>query len=137
MRILLDTHAFLWLNTAPKRVGQTAFAACQDPLNALHLSLASLWEIQIKQQIGKLQLMVPWAQMLLTQQQAKGLQPLPLTLDHIQALQELPPHHRAPFDRMLIAQARVEGMTLVTADAAPPYLPMTSQSSGNWNPSTS
>ncbi len=56
--------------------------------------------------------------MLLTQRQANGLQPLPLTVDHIQALQELPAHHRNPFNRMLIAQARVEDMTLVTADAA-------------------
>lgn len=118
MRILLDTHAFLWLNTAPKQVGQAAFVACQDRANALHLSLASLWEIQIKHQLGKLELTVPWGRMLHMQQQANGLRALPISVDHIQALQELPPHHGDPFDRMLIAQARTEGMTLVTADAA-------------------
>lgn len=118
MKLLLDTHAFLWLNAAPARVGKSAMPACQDRSNALYLSLASLWEIQIKHQLGKLDLKLPWAQMLDAQQQANGLEVLPVSVDHIQALEQLPAHHRDPFDRMLIAQARAEGMTLVSADAA-------------------
>lgn len=118
MKLLLDTHAFLWLNTDPARVRQAALTACRDRANALYLSLVSLWEIQIKHQLGKLELRVPWAQMLEAQEQANGLQTLPLSTAHIQALQQLPPHHRDPFDRMLIAQAQAEGMALVTADPA-------------------
>jgi len=116
VRLLLDTHCFLWLNSEPDRVSRDAMAACRDEANALHLSLVSLWEIQIKQQLGKLNLAVPWTSMVETQQQANGLQTLPLSVAQIQALQQLPPHHRDPFDRMLIAQARSEGMTLVSAD---------------------
>ncbi len=118
MKLLLDTHAFLWLNTDPTRVGEAALAACQDQANSLHLSLASLWEVQIKHQLGKLELTVPWPRMLHTQQQANGLQTLTVSLRHIQGLQQLPMHHRDPFDRMLIAQAQIEDMTLITADAA-------------------
>jgi PIN domain nuclease of toxin-antitoxin system len=118
VKLLLDAHCFLWLNSEPKRVSPTALAACLDAANPLHLSLISLWEIQIKQQLGKLDLSEPWSKMLQTQQHRNGLQTLPLSLPHIQALQQLPMHHRDPFDRMLISQARAEGMTLVSADQA-------------------
>jgi PIN domain nuclease of toxin-antitoxin system len=118
MKLLLDTHAFLWLNTDPTRVGQAALPVCRDRANTLYLSLVSLWEIQIKHQLGKLELRVPWAQMLEAQEQANGVQTLPLSIKYIRALQHLPPHHRDPFDRMLIAQAQAEGMALVTADPA-------------------
>jgi PIN domain nuclease of toxin-antitoxin system len=118
MRLLLDTHCFLWLNDRPERLGPMALSACQDPGNPLYLSLVSLWEIEIKQHLGKLALKAPWRQMLSRQQADNGLRTLPISLSHIEQLAQLPMHHRDPFDRMLIAQARVEGMALVSVDGA-------------------
>jgi PIN domain nuclease of toxin-antitoxin system len=115
---LLDTHCFLWLNDQPEKLGALALNACRDPENPLSLSLISLWEIQIKHQLGKLDLKVPWQQMLSMQQTRNDLRILPISLAHIEQLDHLPMHHRDPFDRMLIAQAQVEGMALVSADAA-------------------
>jgi len=66
VKLLLDTHCFLWLNSEPTRVSPTALAACLDAANPLHLSLISLWEIQIKQQLGKLKLREPWSKRALT-----------------------------------------------------------------------
>jgi PIN domain nuclease of toxin-antitoxin system len=106
MRLLLDTHCFLWLNGQPEKLG------------AVFLSLISLWEIQIKHQLGKLDLKVPWQQMLNVQQAQNDMQILPVSLPYILQLGQLPMHHGDPFDRMLVAQAQFEGMALVTADAA-------------------
>lgn len=116
MKLLLDTHAFIWLDMAPDRVSAAALAACQSPDNELYLSLASAWEIQIKTQIKRLSLRVPLGQMIDVQRVDNGLQLLPITLDHVQALSDLPLHHNDPFDRLLIAQARAEGAHLVSAD---------------------
>lgn len=118
MRLLLDTHCFLWLNDQPEKLGVLALNACQDPENPLSLSLISLWEIQIKHQLGKLDLKVPWQQMLNMQQTRNDLRILPVSLAHIEQLSQLPMHHRDPFDRMLIAQAQVEGMALISGDGA-------------------
>ena len=118
MKLLLDTHVFLWLNDSPEKLTDAARQACEDPRNSLHLSLASAWEIQIKQQLGKLQLEAPWQDMIKTQQRDNDLAIVPVELAHVEALANLPPAHRDPFDRMLIAQALTEGMTIVTLDTA-------------------
>ena len=117
MKLLLDTHAFLWLVEGSPHLSAAARAALADPANELYLSVASVWELAIKTGNKKLTLSDPldsfvgkWA---LTYQLAL----LPINTPHALAVAGLPDHHRDPFDRMLIAQALVEGMTLVSADA--------------------
>lgn len=116
MKLLLDTHIFLWLNAEPEKIPQAAYDACCDPQNQLYLSHVSPWEIQIKQQLGKLQLRAPLPELLETQVRENGLNMLPIELAHIYDLSQLPCHHNDPFDRLLIAQARTESMVLVTVD---------------------
>jgi PIN domain nuclease of toxin-antitoxin system len=117
MRLLLDTHAFIWLDIARNRLSATAQQAIQDPQNEVYLSLASVWEIQIKTQLGKMSLNLSLPDTLTIQQQSNGIQLLPIQLSHILELGSLPQHHHDPFDRLLIAQAQVEGLTLVTNDS--------------------
>ncbi|MDD2759693.1 MAG: type II toxin-antitoxin system VapC family toxin [Methylomonas sp.] len=116
MNLLLDTHVFLWLNDTPEKLSPAALAACQDENNTLFLSLASAWEIQIKQQLGKLELSESLQTLISTQQQQNGLQLLPIELAHIEALSQLPTVHRDPFDRLLIAQSIQQHMQIVSAD---------------------
>jgi PIN domain nuclease of toxin-antitoxin system len=116
MKLLLDTHTFLWLDSSPEKLSQTALAACEDPANQLYLSVISVWEIQIKRQINRLQLGTRLDQMIRGQQSANGLSILPVELQHIYVLDELPLHHNDPFDRLLIAQARAEQAWLVSSD---------------------
>ncbi len=106
MKVLLDTHAFIWWDSAPEKLSPQARAACQDRTNLLLLSVASAWEMQIKLQLGKLRLRLPLAEVIVSQQQTNDLQVLPIALNHILALQSLPAHHKDPFDRLLIAQAK-------------------------------
>ncbi len=118
MKLLLDTHIFLWLNDRPEKLSVAAMEACGNAENSLYLSLISLWEIQIKRQLGKLDIQAPWQEMMKTQKMENGLEVLPLKESHIEQLDRLEPHHRDPFDRMLISQAQVEGMEMVSADRA-------------------
>ena len=123
MRLLLDTHTFLWLDGSPEQLSPAALAACEDPTNELYLSVVSAWEIQIKHQINRLQLDVPLAEMIQGQQTANDLKILSVELHHVYLLRELPLHHHDPFDRLLIAQAKAEQMRLVSADSQfAPYL---------------
>lgn len=115
-RLLLDTHTFLWWDSAPERLSATVLALCRDPSIMLFLSLVSLWEIQIKSGLGKLPLALPLAEIIRDQQARHGLQILPITPTHVFALETLPPHHRDPFDRPLIAQAMTEGLPLASVD---------------------
>ncbi|HTL90549.1 MAG TPA: type II toxin-antitoxin system VapC family toxin [Leptolyngbya sp.] len=117
MRLVLDTHVFIWLNEAPKKISQQMITMLSSPENDLFLSLVSLWEMQIKIQLGKLQLQDPLPDILATQQSENNLQILPIHLDHIWALAELPNHHRDPFDRLLIAQLIATQVPIVSADA--------------------
>jgi PIN domain nuclease of toxin-antitoxin system len=87
-----------------------------NPDNDLFLSLTSIWEMQIKIQLGKLQLSDSLPEILKTQQVENNLELLTIALEHVWALDSLPDHHKDPFDRLLIAQAQTEGMTLVSAD---------------------
>ena len=115
MKLLLDTHTFLWWDNEPGKLPRNVYALCQDPGNELLLSLVSIWEIQIKAQLGKLQLRTGLAK-IITEQQQNGVTLLPITLPHVLALQHLPVHHRDPFDRLLITQAQSEGASLLSKD---------------------
>jgi PIN domain nuclease of toxin-antitoxin system len=117
MRLLLDTHVWLWLQTAPERLG-AALPAVEDPANELLLSAASAWEIAIKWQLGKLPLPEPPATYLADRMATSGVRALPVSHAHAAAVAELPRHHSDPFDRLLLTQAGAEGATLVTADTA-------------------
>jgi len=113
MRLLLDSHALLWwLDDAPT-LSADARAAITDPENLVVVSVASLWELAIKVMIGKLDLPGDFEEVLSRQ----GFQLLDVNANHVYALRSLPLHHRDPFDRMLVAQARVEGLRIVTRDA--------------------
>ncbi len=116
MKLLLDTHAFIWWDEAPERLGEMARSACFDPQNDLVFSAASEWEIQIKAALGKLALRKPLRQLINDQIQQNGLEVLAVTLDHTVRLDSLSPHHKDPFDRMLVAQALTEGWPMITHD---------------------
>ncbi|MEM8932466.1 MAG: type II toxin-antitoxin system VapC family toxin [Acidobacteriota bacterium] len=117
MILLLDTHAFLWLMSEPERLSRNALDACSNREHRLLLSLASVWEIQIKSQLGRLALRTPIRDMV-EQQVADGtIELLPIRLEHVVGLDALPPVHRDPFDRILVSQARIEEARLMTKDA--------------------
>jgi PIN domain nuclease of toxin-antitoxin system len=116
MKLLLDTNIFIWLNDAPARIPDRIMSIVADPDNSLSLSLVSIWEMQIKMQLGKLQLQDSLEQILATQQSENDLQLLNIELVHILNLANLPHHHRDPFDRLIISQTQVREMTLLSAD---------------------
>ena len=116
MKVLLDTHAFIWWDSDPTKLSPQARAACEDRANVVLLSVASAWEMQIKLQLGKLKLNLPLVEIIESQQQRNNIEVLPVALAHVLALQNLPPHHKDPFDRLLIAQANVEGAILLCND---------------------
>ena len=116
MRLLLDTHTLLWWHTKTVALSAVARKAIDDPANEVFLSLVNVWEIQIKVQLGKLPLPKPVADLIDEEIRANNFQLLPVTLEHIYGLDALPFHHKDPFDRLLIAQAREEGLTLVSRD---------------------
>ena len=118
MRILLDTHIFIWMATEPERLSPILAASITNRQNSLFLSLASIWAIQIKVALGKLDLKGDLATILDIEIKENFIQLLPIDLTHIYALSNLPPHHRDPFGRLLIAQSQVEKMTLATVDSA-------------------
>jgi PIN domain nuclease of toxin-antitoxin system len=114
MKYLLDSHTFIWLDNDPGKLSPKVAALFSDRTNQLLLSIASVWEMQIKLQIGKLTLPAPLANIITEQQTANGIQLLPIDLSHVLELASLADHHKDPFDRLLIAQARIEQATLVT-----------------------
>jgi PIN domain nuclease of toxin-antitoxin system len=116
MNLLLDTQVFLWLDSDQARLSSSANSACADTGNTLWLSAASAWEMQIKIGLGKLRLRRSLAETIASHQTTNGLQILPIQLAHTLALENLPPHHKDPFDRLLIAQASYEDWEIVTAD---------------------
>jgi PIN domain nuclease of toxin-antitoxin system len=115
MVVLLDTHFVLWSLSGDKRLSKTIIEFVADPDQRVKVSLASIWEIAIKHSIGKLRLQGDLPETL-RNIHALGFDLLPIEQEHILALASLPHHHRDPFDRMLIAQAKHEGMHLLTAD---------------------
>ena len=114
MKVLLDTHVFLWWNTSSQKLSKRVMELFHDPETTLLLSHVSVWEIQIKSQLGKLALPVPL--LTLIEQQRNGIELLPITINHIVGIGSLPNLHGDPFDRLLIAQARTENASLITDD---------------------
>ena len=118
MRLLLDTHVFLWWIGDDPRVSLPARKAIATAENEIFLSVASAWEISVKTRLGKLALPVDVEIFLPDQIQRNAITILPIGLAHAVRVGRLPLHHRDPFDRMLVAQAQIENLTLVTADAS-------------------
>jgi len=116
VKYLLDSHVFLWLSYAPEKLPPHILTLCKKSETQLYLSYVTPWEIQIKRQLGKLQLDESISAMIKVQQEDNQLQLLPIQLKHIFELESLKQIHRDPFDRLLIAQAKTEKMTLITAD---------------------
>ncbi len=117
MKLLFDTHAFIWWDDDQGRLPANVLVDCSSPANTLHLSLVSVWEIQIKQQLGKLSLRLSLTDVLDEQQKVNGLQLEPILLDDILGLESLPPHHGDLFDRLLVSQTQHGGFHLVSGDA--------------------
>ena len=117
MKVLLDTHAFLWLITDEDRLSENARQTFLNTENSLFFSAASLWEICIKKSLGKLSLKDGWFQTIQKEMEINTIQWLPIETTHCAVVTELPFHHRDPFDRMLIAQAIVEDMKLLSRDS--------------------
>jgi PIN domain nuclease of toxin-antitoxin system len=117
LKALLDTHTFIWMDTDPTRLSPAVQACFADPLCEIHLSVVSVWEVIIKTMNSKLALTGDVQQMIRDIQARNPLRILPVMLDHVLALRSLPPIHRDPFDRMLVAQAVVENAVLLSCDA--------------------
>jgi len=115
MKALLDTHTFLWAITGDKRLSRRAQELFSGPSD-LWLSVASIWEILIKVQIGKLDLPLPAGPYLVKKLAQNRIETLPISLDHVLKIERLPMHHRDPFDRVIIAQSLEENLSLITSD---------------------
>ena len=120
MRILIDSHVFVWVKSAPENLSDRARAAIIDPDNEVFLSVASAWELWIKHAkkpiVGFARVLDSGATAFLAAAQQSGIALFQITLEHAAKAATLPPIHRDPFDRVLIAQAITERLTLVTAD---------------------
>jgi PIN domain nuclease of toxin-antitoxin system len=112
MRLLLDTHTLIWWLSEPRKIGVKAAAALRSADNAKFVSVVSIWEARLKSSLGKLDLPKNFRSVL----DSQPIEQLAVLPDHAHACGELPLYHRDPFDRMLVAQAQVEGLTLVTGD---------------------
>ncbi|HLW54829.1 MAG TPA: type II toxin-antitoxin system VapC family toxin [Candidatus Angelobacter sp.] len=117
MRYLLDTGVFLWSLGSVEKLNQAAQELLVRNHDELYLSAVSSWEISIKNSAGKLELPEPPQRYVPQRMRLLGLRSLPITHSHALAVSELPQHHNDPFDRLLIAQALSEGLTLMTAEA--------------------
>ena len=125
MKLLLDTHVFLWLASEPDKLSSKAKEAVLSQSNQLYVSLASLWEMQIKSQLGKLALDIPLSALWHEQKETNQIELLPISAEHIWELETLPNFHRDPFDRLIISQAKTERFIIVSADTAVTQYPVT------------
>jgi PIN domain nuclease of toxin-antitoxin system len=116
MRLLLDTHAFLWWVEDARALSRAAKAAIRNPANECFVSLASCWEMAIKSSLGKLKLPDPMDRFVPEQLAANAFQQLPIAFRHVARTSAMPFHHRDPFDRLLASQALEEGLAIVSAD---------------------
>ena len=116
MKLLLDTQVWLWMQAEPDRLGPEARRLLEDTRNALLLSAASSWEMAIKYALGKLDLPESPDTYVPDRMRRSGVTPLPVAHGHAVAVASLPHHHRDPFDRLLVAQAAVERLPLMTTD---------------------
>lgn len=117
MKLLLDTHAFLWWVTDDNRLSATAGRRISDPRNDVFFSAVSAWEIVVKAALGRLTLAEAPDRFVPRQVEINAFTPLPLQVAHATNVWNLPQHHRDPFDRLLVAQALTEGLSIVTSDA--------------------
>ena len=118
MRMLLDTNSFLWFIAGSDRLSTNAMDIIVDQNNDLFLSIASLWEIAIKASIGKLELLQSFDKLIPDQLNKNDIDTLPIELNHLSELIQLPFHHRDPFDRLIIAQGMIESMPVISSDPA-------------------
>jgi len=118
MRLLLDTCSFLWIIGGARDLSQRAREVFADPVNETFLSAASAWEIAVKHRLGKLPLPSPPDEFVPTQRAAHGLEPLAIDEEAALHVAKLPDLHRDPFDRMIVAQALVGGLVVLTPDEA-------------------
>jgi len=116
VRLLLDTHSFLWFIMGSSKLGEKARALIGDAGNEKLLSAGSLWEMAIKISLGKLKLAEPFENLIPRQIEATGIQVLKIDIPHLAALLTLPFHHRDPFDRLLAAQCSAEKLPIVSID---------------------
>lgn len=113
MKLLLDTNAVIWSMVRPERIPSIAIDAIEDKANDVFVSVVSAWEIEIKAAKGRLELPSPLKDALA----AQSFEPLTVAMRHVHAVESLPRHHFDPFDRMIIAQAHLDGMTVITSDS--------------------
>lgn len=118
MKLLLDTHTFLWFIAGDSRLDSHARQLIENPDNERYLSIASIWEITIKSSLGRLRVPLPPSELIREHVWANAIELLPAEPEHFDMLHELPYHHKDPFDRFLIAQAIKEKMALLTKDPA-------------------
>ncbi len=116
MKLLLDTHVFIWMHAEPERLSRRARELLVDPDSELHLSVVVAWELGIKIARERLTLPEPLDEYVTSRAHRSRMSLLPIGLLHVLDAVALPAHHADPFDRMLVAQARTEGLTLLTAD---------------------
>lgn len=116
MKLLIDTHAFIWWDSNPEKLSSRVLHLCQDRSNTIFLSVASIWEMQIKSQLGKLTLTAPLPVLLKNQIASNGFEILSIALPHVLQIQNLPLYHKDPFDRLLIAQAIIEDAAILSND---------------------
>ncbi len=116
MRLLLDTHVFLWMHALPERLSARTRSALVDARTELVVSVAAVWEIGIKMANHKLSLPEPLEEFVLSRAHRSRIAILPIQLRHVIDATDLPSHHRDPFDRIMIAQARIEQLAIVTGD---------------------
>lgn len=119
MDILLDTQVILWSISGDKRLSKKSRSVFLDPANNLYFSMAGYWEIAIKTSIGELELVTQWPEIIDREMRNNFIAFLPITKKHCNYLAELPFHHRDPFDRMLVAQTKIEQMVLLSTDTQP------------------
>lgn len=117
MRLLLDSHTLIWAVDDPVRLSSQAAASLQDGDNSLLLSAATIWEVGIKAGLGKLSLSLPYRQWMAQAMADLGVGVLPITVEYADVQAGLPAHHGDPFDRLLVAQAIVEQIGIVSKDS--------------------
>jgi PIN domain nuclease of toxin-antitoxin system len=116
MKLLLDTHAWLWILIEPQRIGPQTAALLAEPGHTFLLSVASVWELAIKHAAGRLSLPEPPLEYVRSRTRADGISILAMSVEHVCRAAALERHHTDPFDRVLVAQAEIEDLVIVTHD---------------------
>jgi PIN domain nuclease of toxin-antitoxin system len=116
MRVLIDTHVFIWWTSDYKNLSLSVYNLLCDPNTEVFLSIVSIWEMQIKLSLGKIQFKSALPQLIENEVKRNKIQLLPIDLSHIYALSDLPNYHRDSFDRLLIAQAKSEKLVIISID---------------------